>query len=142
MSGDPVSDDCTGRALYRGGPPPPTVGGGSGQLVRRETPPAPVQRPTGAVVRASTGPRAPRGWSVVHVVGVARQAVTHERTTAAVRWLARNLVLYVLAGARIVVRRLWEARTNSRYERLTMTGAGWTGSRRRSWWCAPPSSRS
>jgi S-DNA-T family DNA segregation ATPase FtsK/SpoIIIE len=49
---------------------------------------------------------------------VARQAVTHERTTTGIRWLARNLVLYVLAGVRVVVRRLWEARTNSRYERL------------------------
>ncbi|MCO1657364.1 cell division protein FtsK [Pseudonocardia humida] len=51
-------------------------------------------------------------------MGVARRAVAHERTVTSVRWLARNLVLYVLAGARILVRRLWEARTNSRYERL------------------------
>lgn len=164
MSGDPGSDGFV--------PPPvraakPTTARASGQLVRRETLPSPVRRADGAVVRASTGARAPRGQSVVWVVGVVRRAVTHERTATGVRWLARNLVLYVLTGARIVIRRLWEARTNSRYERLMRAAETvgdydrltdwearaeqarerrhrqhWTGCRHRSRWCGPSSSRS
>ena len=69
------------------------------------------------VPRATT--RRPRvRLEVVGVVRIARRITTHERTKTAARWLARNTVLYVLTGAWQLTRRLWEARTHSRYERL------------------------
>uniref|UniRef100_UPI0009C10D5D cell division protein FtsK n=1 Tax=Streptomyces viridosporus TaxID=67581 RepID=UPI0009C10D5D len=46
-----------------------------------------------------------------------KTAVTHERTTATVRAVARH-GLYTVNGARIVARRSWDGRTGARYERL------------------------
>lgn len=46
-----------------------------------------------------------------------RRVATHHRTTTAGRAVLRN-VLYVPAGIGVVARRVWEAKTNSRYERL------------------------
>ncbi|QYN31859.1 hypothetical protein K1T35_24785 [Pseudonocardia sp. DSM 110487] len=43
---------------------------------------------------------------------------THERTRTAVRWAIRNAVVYVATGLWVVVRRVWEAHTQSRYERM------------------------
>ncbi|UCM89186.1 ATP-binding protein [Streptomyces marincola] len=44
-------------------------------------------------------------------------AVRHDRTRTAARYAARH-GLYVVGGARIVTRRVWESRTTARYERL------------------------
>ena len=56
------------------------------------------------------------------VVAVAtRTAVTHRHTRTAGKATVRNL-LYVPAGAKVIHRRLWEAKTNARYERI-MRGA-------------------
>jgi S-DNA-T family DNA segregation ATPase FtsK/SpoIIIE len=58
----------------------------------------------------------------VQVIAAATKTVaTDRRTKAAGRALGRNL-LYVPAGALFIGRRLWEAKTNSRYERI-MRGA-------------------
>ncbi|WP_405807507.1 ATP-binding protein [Streptomyces sp. NBC_00210] len=46
-----------------------------------------------------------------------RMAVTHENTKTACRAVARH-GLYVAGGTRIMVRRTWEGRTASRYERM------------------------
>ncbi|GGQ11304.1 cell division protein FtsK [Streptomyces griseomycini] len=46
-----------------------------------------------------------------------RTAVTHERTTTAVRAVARH-GLYTFNGGRIVARRAWDGRTGARYERM------------------------
>lgn len=54
---------------------------------------------------------------VVTVARVTRTAVTHPRTVTASRALARN-ALYVPAGVVVLSRRVWEAKTNSRYERM------------------------
>lgn len=58
----------------------------------------------------------------VHVItSVTRTAVTHRRTVAATRLVGRNF-LHIPVGAMVIGRRLWEAKTNSRYERI-MRGA-------------------
>ncbi|MER6403175.1 ATP-binding protein [Streptomyces viridosporus] len=49
-----------------------------------------------------------------------RTAVTHERTTTAVRAVARH-GLYTFNGGRIVARRTWDGRTGARYERMIRT---------------------
>ncbi|EFE67990.1 conserved hypothetical protein [Streptomyces viridosporus ATCC 14672] len=46
-----------------------------------------------------------------------KTAVTHERTTATVRAVARH-GLYTFNGGRIVARRTWDGRTGARYERM------------------------
>ncbi|MGV4888444.1 ATP-binding protein [Streptomyces viridosporus] len=46
-----------------------------------------------------------------------KTAVTHERTTATVRAVARH-GLYTFNGGRIVARRAWDGRTGARYERM------------------------
>lgn len=53
----------------------------------------------------------------VTVVEMTRKAVTHDRTVAGLRhgW-------FVIAGAGVILRRVWDAKTNSRYERV-MRGA-------------------
>ncbi len=95
-------------------PGPDESGGrGAGELVRRpESLPAPR---SAAVLAQRETARVP---VVVRVVAVARRITAHERTRDAARWLARNTALYVITGTWLVARRLWEARTNSRYERL------------------------
>ncbi len=58
----------------------------------------------------------------VHTLAtVTRTVATHRRTITAVKALGRNL-LYVFAGLQVIGRRVWEAKTNSRYERI-MRGA-------------------
>lgn len=58
----------------------------------------------------------------VHVITtVTRTAVTHRRTVTATRLVGRNF-LHIPVGAGVIGRRLWEAKTNSRYERV-MRGA-------------------
>ncbi|MFJ9075555.1 ATP-binding protein [Streptomyces sp. NPDC102278] len=46
-----------------------------------------------------------------------RTVVTHERTRTAARLVARH-GMYVLGGTRITVKRTWDGRTGSRYERM------------------------
>jgi S-DNA-T family DNA segregation ATPase FtsK/SpoIIIE len=48
---------------------------------------------------------------------VARTVVTHDRTKTTGKAVLRNVV-YVLVGVQVLVKRLWEAKTSSRYERL------------------------
>jgi S-DNA-T family DNA segregation ATPase FtsK/SpoIIIE len=54
----------------------------------------------------------------VRVGRAALQVTTHQRVKIVARWVVRNTVLYLLTGTWLVARRLWEARTNARYERL------------------------
>ncbi|MGH3564611.1 MAG: hypothetical protein ACRDRH_00980 [Pseudonocardia sp.] len=70
-----------------------------------------ADRATGAAMRWA-------GGQVTRVAGKALALARHERTRAMARWLARNGVLYVATGLWMVGVRLWEARTNSRYERM------------------------
>jgi S-DNA-T family DNA segregation ATPase FtsK/SpoIIIE len=89
---------------------------GTGELVKRPAP-MPVPRAAGVVARKTFRHRPPIRL-VLRVAGVVRQITTHERVKLVARWLVRNTVLYVPTGSWLVVRRLWEARTNARYERL------------------------
>lgn len=57
------------------------------------------------------------GQDVVTVVRWSRWAATHDRTKTTAKAVLRN-VLYVPAGAGVLLRRAWEAKTNSRYERM------------------------
>lgn len=59
-----------------------------------------------------------RGYrrDVVVAATVARTVVTHQRTKTTVKFVARNSI-YVAQGALVLARRVWEAKTNSRYER-------------------------
>jgi S-DNA-T family DNA segregation ATPase FtsK/SpoIIIE len=54
----------------------------------------------------------------VYVITTARVVATHQRTRTAARWAVRNGIVYVATGVWMVARRAWEARTNSRYERM------------------------
>ena len=83
-----------------------------GELVPRPTS-TPARRSTGAP--ATTSPARTAARTVVTVVG---RIVTNERATSGARWLLRNAIIYVLTGTWVLTRRLWEARTNARYERL------------------------
>jgi DNA segregation ATPase FtsK/SpoIIIE, S-DNA-T family len=49
---------------------------------------------------------------------VVRRVAGHERTRSGARWVVRNAMVYVVTGVLVLGRRAWEARTNSRYERL------------------------
>ena len=78
-------------------------------------------RPPATLVRRPAGggvARAPRRRIVVEVAAAARQTTIYRRMSVAVRWLIRNAVVYIATGTFVVGRRLWEARTNARYERL------------------------
>ena len=57
------------------------------------------------------------GRDVVTVARWSRRVATHDRTKTTAKAVVRN-VLYVPAGAGVVLRRVWEAKTNSRYERM------------------------
>lgn len=59
------------------------------------------------------------------VAAATKTVATDQRTAAAGKAIGRNL-LYVLSGGQVVGKRLWEAKTNSRYERI-MRGAEATG---------------
>lgn len=45
-----------------------------------------------------------------------RRVATHSRTKTVTKFLARNSI-YVMQGAGVLLKRVWEAKTNSRYER-------------------------
>jgi S-DNA-T family DNA segregation ATPase FtsK/SpoIIIE len=57
------------------------------------------------------------GQDVVTMARWSRQVATHDRTKTAAKAVLRN-ALYVPAGAGVLLRRVWEAKTNSRYERI------------------------
>ncbi|MFE3178677.1 FtsK/SpoIIIE domain-containing protein [Amycolatopsis sp. NPDC059090] len=74
--------------------------------------------------RLLTSQRAQAAWryrqyrdNAVTVARVTRTAVTHDRTKTTLRFVARH-GSYVFGGGLIVAKRVWEAKTNSRYERL------------------------
>jgi S-DNA-T family DNA segregation ATPase FtsK/SpoIIIE len=73
---------------------------------------APVLRKAAAAVRRGTG------RATVYLITTARVAATHERTRTTLRWAIRNGVVYISTGLWVLVRRVWEARTQSRYERM------------------------
>ena len=80
-----------------------------------------VLRPTTTPARRSTGARATASsvrTAVVTAVTAVGRIVTNEHATSGARWLVRNAIIYVLTGTWVLTRRLWEARTNARYERL------------------------
>jgi S-DNA-T family DNA segregation ATPase FtsK/SpoIIIE len=81
-------------------------------LARRQRPAAPVLRKAVSAVRRGTG------RATVYVVTGVRVAATHERTRTTLRWAIRNGIVYVATGIWVVVRRVWEAHTQSRYERM------------------------
>jgi S-DNA-T family DNA segregation ATPase FtsK/SpoIIIE len=81
-------------------------------LARRQRPAAPILRKAASVVRRGTG------RATVYVITRARVAATHERTRTTLRWAIRNGIVYVATGVWVVVRRVWEAHTQSRYERM------------------------
>jgi S-DNA-T family DNA segregation ATPase FtsK/SpoIIIE len=57
----------------------------------------------------------------VELVGrVVKTAVTHKHTRTAGKSVARHTA-YLLAGALVLAKRVWEAKTNSRYERIMRT---------------------
>ena len=60
-----------------------------------------------------------RGYrhDVVVAASWTRRAVTHDRTKTTGKAVVRN-VLYVPSGVGVVAKRVWEAKTNSRYERM------------------------
>ncbi|MEV0065398.1 FtsK/SpoIIIE domain-containing protein [Amycolatopsis sp. NPDC050768] len=71
-----------------------------------------------------TSPRAQAAWryrqyrdNAVTVARVTRTAVTHDATKTSLRFVGRH-VSYTIGGGLIVAKRVWEAKTNSRYERL------------------------
>lgn len=71
-----------------------------------------------------TSQKAQRDWRYAEyrkqaatVARVTRTAVTHDRTKTTARFAGRHTA-YVFGGAGIVAKRAWEAKTNSRYERL------------------------
>ncbi|MBV8932756.1 MAG: ATP-binding protein [Kutzneria sp.] len=52
------------------------------------------------------------------VVRVVRVAATHDRTHRAAKAVARGVFVYIPVGAAQVATRVWEAKTNARYERM------------------------
>ena len=81
-------------------------------VVRRQRPMAPVLRKAAMVVRRETG------RATIYLITTARVVATHERTRTTLRWAVRNAVVYVATGMWVVVWRVWEAHTQSRYERM------------------------
>ena len=98
----------------------PAAGAPVGRELAHRPPTLPARRAPRLPARATAATAAGRaaGRRVVTVVAVAARVVTHERTAASARWVLRNAVVYVLTGVWVLARRVWEARTNSRYERL------------------------
>ncbi|OLT09376.1 hypothetical protein BJF90_44270 [Pseudonocardia sp. CNS-004] len=78
---------------------------------RLETAPPVLRRAVSAVRRGT-------GRAKVFVITGVRVAATHDRTRTTVRWAIRNGIVYLATGVWVVVRRVWEARTQSRYERM------------------------
>src|SRR5690606_10364761 len=81
-------------------------------LLRRPHPTLPVLRKAvSAVCRGSAS-------VTVHLITTVRTAATHDRTRAVARWAIRNGIVYIATGAGVLLRRVWEAHTQSRYERM------------------------
>lgn len=122
----PTDDETSNNVRYLHVPaaaPPPAV--------RADTQPEPTEVLEGELVSdddyaAIQHRKAMERWhgygqtatTTVHVV---KHVVTHERTKTTSRAVARN-VAYVFGGAGIVARRIWEARTGARYERMMRVG--------------------
>jgi hypothetical protein len=73
---------------------------------------APALRHAASVARRGTG------RATEYVLTGVRVVATHERTRTAVRWAIRNGIVYVATGFWVVVRRVWEAHSQSRYQRM------------------------
>ena len=112
-STDPAADGPTGGRPADVDPPDGTPVGR--ELAGRPAT-LPACRPAGVPAHATAGNRP--GRAAVRAVTLAGRVVTDERTARGARWVLRNGVLYILTGGWVLTRRLWEARTNSRYERL------------------------
>lgn len=105
--------------LHRAPPAVPDKDGGSGGEVVL-FPRASVETPVldaELVPTDAPPPLRPVRAVATRVVTTARVVATHEHTKTASRLALRN-ALYVPLGAAVVVRRVWEAQTNSRYERI------------------------
>jgi DNA segregation ATPase FtsK/SpoIIIE, S-DNA-T family len=86
--------------------------------VRRPIPVARRPRSALSLREAGSVVRRGAGRATVYVITGVRVAATHERTRTAARWAIRNGIVYVATGLWVVVRRVWEAHTQSRYERM------------------------
>ncbi|GAA5135496.1 cell division protein FtsK [Pseudonocardia adelaidensis] len=93
---------------------------GGEQVVEVRRPAPVVPRPDMAPVlrKAVSAVRRRRGQATVFVLTGARVAATNERTRSTLRWAVRNGIVYIGTGVWVVVRRVWEAHTQSRYERM------------------------
>jgi S-DNA-T family DNA segregation ATPase FtsK/SpoIIIE len=98
-----------------------TASPGGGQTAVEVRRPAPVvRRPDIAPVlrKAVSAVRRRTGRATVFMITGVRVAATHELTRTTIRWAVRNGVVYIATGVWVVVRRVWEAHTQSRYERM------------------------
>jgi S-DNA-T family DNA segregation ATPase FtsK/SpoIIIE len=86
--------------------------------VRRAAPVARRPRPALALRQAGSAVRRGTNRATAYVITRARGVATHERTRTAARWAIRNGIVYVATGLWVLVRRVWEAHTQSRYERM------------------------
>ncbi|WP_199440745.1 ATP-binding protein [Umezawaea beigongshangensis] len=69
-------------------------------------------------MRAAVTDRVERSTAaVVRGVVVVRTVATHDRTVRTGKWVLRH-TLYLTSGTSVVVRRVWDSRTTSRYERM------------------------
>jgi len=91
---------------------------GAAVEVRRPAPVIRRPRPVPALRKAAVAVRRGTGRATVYVITGVRVAATHERTRITVRWAIRNAVVYTATGLWVVVRRVWESHTQSRYERM------------------------
>jgi S-DNA-T family DNA segregation ATPase FtsK/SpoIIIE len=86
--------------------------------VRRPAPVVRLPRPAPVLRKAALAVRRGTGRATVYLVTTARVAATHERTRTTLRWAIRNGIVYTATGLWVVARRVWEAHTQSRYERM------------------------
>jgi S-DNA-T family DNA segregation ATPase FtsK/SpoIIIE len=94
--------------------------GGEETAVEVRRPAVVVRRPDMAPVlrKAVSAVRRRTGRATLFMITVARVAATHERTRSALRWAIRNGIVYIATGVWVLVRRVWEAHSQSRYERM------------------------
>jgi S-DNA-T family DNA segregation ATPase FtsK/SpoIIIE len=94
--------------------------GGKRAAVEVRRPAPVVRRPDAAPVlrKAVSAVRRGTGRATVFVITGVRVAATHERTRTTLRWAVRNGIVYIATGVWVVVRRVWEAHSQSRYERM------------------------
>mgnify|MGYP006976750591 CR=1 FL=1 len=86
--------------------------------VRRPAPMVQSQTAAPALRKAASAVRRGTSKATVYVITGVRRVATHDRTRTTVRWAIRNGIVYIATGVWVVVRRVWEARTQSRYERM------------------------